>query len=323
MNKLLTIAIPTYNRAELLDRQLMWLSQAIKGFESECEIIISDNCSPDHTQEIIEKWLNRLGDIQVKVNRNNKNIGVIKNITYCINEAKGEYVWTVGDDDPIQDRTIAYILKNLKESPELSLLILNFSCRYEPTGQIIYERCFDIKHEEVCVDGKAVFQRCLQENHSGVGFMTAQIYRTALAQSAVKKCLSGLDNMELQVYWTAFCAAHGSVKVTKETYVESLFGLSHWMREPKVLLKMQYIDLPKLYVKLMELGYSPEFCSRLVLQHFIKNNWRVFFGALKRWPILTISTIIPYLSLVCKSAFRILLPRKQIEAVPESIVLGN
>jgi hypothetical protein len=44
MNKLLTIAIPTYNRADLLDKQLTWLSQGIKGFESECEILVSDNC---------------------------------------------------------------------------------------------------------------------------------------------------------------------------------------------------------------------------------------------------------------------------------------
>ena len=44
MQKLLTIAIPTYNRAALLDKQLAWLATAIKGFESECEIIISDNC---------------------------------------------------------------------------------------------------------------------------------------------------------------------------------------------------------------------------------------------------------------------------------------
>jgi len=56
MNKLLTIAIPTYNRADLLDKQLTWLSQAIKGFETECEILVSDNCSTDHTQSIINKW---------------------------------------------------------------------------------------------------------------------------------------------------------------------------------------------------------------------------------------------------------------------------
>jgi abequosyltransferase len=42
MNKLLSIVIPTFNRAHLLEQQLAWLSTVIQGFESECEIIISD-----------------------------------------------------------------------------------------------------------------------------------------------------------------------------------------------------------------------------------------------------------------------------------------
>lgn len=56
MNKLLTIVIPTFNRAILLKQQLTWLAKAIKGFESECEIIISDNCSTD-IPEIYAKLL--------------------------------------------------------------------------------------------------------------------------------------------------------------------------------------------------------------------------------------------------------------------------
>lgn len=33
MEKLLTIAIPTFNRAEYLDKLLEWLAGAIKGFD--------------------------------------------------------------------------------------------------------------------------------------------------------------------------------------------------------------------------------------------------------------------------------------------------
>jgi hypothetical protein len=52
------------------------------------------------------------------------------------------------------------------------------------------------------------------------------------------------------------------------------------------------------------------------LKHFLKNNWRVFFGALRRWPILAITTIIPYLALVGKSAKGILLSPKEISTSP-------
>jgi abequosyltransferase len=313
MDTLLTIAIPTYNRGHLLDKQLAWLAKAINGFESECEIIISDNCSTDNTQEIIQKWLPSFPKTKFHANRNHENLGVMRNIAYCINTATSKYIWTIGDDDPIQERTLGYVVQNIKEHPELSLLILNFSCRHEPTGNLIYPRCYQVENEQVCSNGKTVFERCIQENHSGVGFMTAQVYKTDLVQHAVKKWSTGVKNMEAQVFWTAYCAANGSVKITKDTYVESAFGSSYWMREPKTLLKMQYIDLPLLYVKLMEAGYSNLFCRKLVLKHFFKNNWRVFLGALRRWPVLAMTTIIPYLSLVSISVIEVVIPGREKE----------
>ncbi len=313
MAKLLTIAIPTYNRATLLDKQLAWLAKAIKGFELDCEIIISDNCSSDNTQEVIRKWQQHFHNIPFQANRNLTNIGVMRNIAYCIHAASSEYLWMVGDDDPIQLRTLGYVVKNLKKHPELSLLTLNFSCRYQPTGELIYPRCFNIEHEEINADGKAVFQRCLEENHSGIGFLTAQVYKTVAIQNALKHWSSSVDNMEAQVYWVGYCAAQGSVKVTKETYLESAFGSSYWMQEPKTLLRMQYIDLPTIYAKIEEIGYPTKYCRGLILNHFIHNNWRVFLGALKRWPLIAINTILPYLSLVSNSVLQMIFLPKHVE----------
>jgi abequosyltransferase len=314
MKKLLTIAIPTYNRATLLDKQLAWLANAIKGFEAECKILVSDNCSTDNTQEVIQKWQNILQGVSFKNNKNSENIGVMRNLGYCIGAADTDFMWMIGDDDRVEDKAVPYVFKNLKEHPELSLLTLNFSCRYEPTNEILYDRVFQIENEEVNPDGKAVFQRCLKENHSGIGFLTAQIYRTDVAQKAIKTWEPCLNNLEGQVYWVGYCAAHGSVKVSKETYVESVFGLSYWMRDPKVLLRMQYIDLPSIYAELEGIGYPKQYCRSLILNHFITNNWRVFFGSLRRWPVLTINTIIPYLNLVSVSLWQIIFPHQSAES---------
>ena len=144
MNALLTIAVPTYNRAELLNKQLAWLAKSIKGYESECEIIISDNCSEDNTQEIVKKWQSSLPATTFHINRNSENVGVMKNITYCIEATKSKYIWTISDDDIIADKTISYIINTLKKEPDLALLILNFSCRHEVTGELLYERCYEL-----------------------------------------------------------------------------------------------------------------------------------------------------------------------------------
>ncbi len=164
MNKLLTIAIPTYNRAELLDKQLAWLAQAIKGIESECEIFVSDNCSTDNTQEVIKKWQGILSHVTFKSSRHSENLGVMKNIIHCIKSATTKYVWTIGDDDPIQDRTVPYIISKIKQHPDLSLLFLNFSGRNKITGEpvhpptIVGNRWFDVDSEDGNGDGKAIFE---------------------------------------------------------------------------------------------------------------------------------------------------------------------
>jgi glycosyltransferase involved in cell wall biosynthesis len=321
MNKLLTIAIPTYNRADLLDKQLAWLAKSIQGYESECDIIISDNCSQDHTQEIIKKWQSCLPNLQFNINKHRKNVGVMRNIAYCINAAASRYVWTISDDDIIADRTVSYILDTLKQDSDLSWLILNFSCRHEVTGEVLYQHCYQIDGEKIEHDGKAAFERCIQENRSGVQLMSAQVYKTELAQSALKKWPDGLNNLDYQVYLTGFCAFHGSVKITKDAFLENAFGASHWMIKPKLLLKMQYTYSPAVNIKLKEIGYSKLFCSQLVIQHFNENNWRVFFGALRRWPIMAITTIIPYLGLVSTSVLESVVAQREIET--RTLMMGS
>jgi abequosyltransferase len=56
MSKLQTIVIPAFNRSEALNKQFMWLVKAIKAFESDCEIFVSDNCSTDNTHDIVQYW---------------------------------------------------------------------------------------------------------------------------------------------------------------------------------------------------------------------------------------------------------------------------
>ncbi|BAB74527.1 glycosyltransferase family 2 protein [Anabaena sp. FACHB-709] len=318
MNKLLTIALPTYNRAKLLDQQLAWLAKSIKGFESECEIIISDNCSEDNTQEIVKKWQMALPETTFHSHRNSQNLGVMRNIAYCLNAATSQYVWTISDDDKIEDATISYLINTLKTSVNLGLLILNFSCRHEVTGELLYQSCYQIEDEVVESDGRAVFEHCIQENRSGVQLMSAQVYRTDLAQRALKTWSDGVNNLDYQVYLTGFCAFHGSVRISKDVYLENAFGASHWMVKPKMLLKMQYTYSPEVNIKLKEIGYSDSFCRNLVINHFNNNNWRVLLGALRRWPVLALTTVIPYFGLVSLSVLETIILTK--EGVSQEVI---
>ncbi|WP_414565567.1 MULTISPECIES: glycosyltransferase family 2 protein [unclassified Anabaena] len=318
MSKLLTIAIPTYNRSELLDKQLTWLSLAIQGFESDCEILVSDNCSTDHTQYIIQKWQKYFNNITFNTNKNSQNLGVMKNIMHCLKSAKTKYVWTIGDDDPIQTKTVAYVIKKLKQYEQLSLLFLNFSGRNKVTGEpvhpptIVGNRWFDADSEDALGDGKAIFEHCFSKSVGAVIFLTATVYRTDLVKRALDIWPDAANNWISLAYLAGYCAANGSVIVTKKTYLECIVGVSYWQKEPKSALLMQYKHIPEVILKLQEIGYSQKFCRRMLLQNGKEVNLKVFLGALKKWPLSAIKTVIPFLALLSIAAFE-LIPFKEFK----------
>jgi glycosyltransferase involved in cell wall biosynthesis len=317
MNKLLTIAIPTYNRAELLNKQLAWLAQAMKGFESECEIFVSDNCSTDKTQEVIEKWQAILSDVTFRSHKHSENVGVMRNIIHCVKSATTKYVWTIGDDDPIQDRAFPFVINQLKQHENLALLFLNFSGRNQVTGEpvhpptIVGNRWFDVDSEDGNGDGKAIFEYCFDKSIGAVIFLTASIYRTELAQRSLQIWPDAASNWISLAYIAGYCAAHGKVIVTKETYIECIVGVSYWQKEPKSALLMQYKHTSEVLVKLEECGYSKQFCRRMIVQSFQAANLKVFLGALRRWPLFAIKTVAPFVALVGVSIFE-LLPIREV-----------
>jgi glycosyltransferase involved in cell wall biosynthesis len=312
MNKLLTIAIPTFNRAELLDKQLVWLAKAIKGFEADCEILVSDNHSTDTTPDVVKKWQSLLNNVTFKYNRNTENIGVLKNVEFCLRNATTKYVWAIGDDDPIQERAVTYVLTKIKEQKNLSLLFLNFSGRNKITGEpvhpptIVGNRWFDADSEDGCGDSKAVFEHCFDKSVGAVIFLTATIYRTDLVQQAFQAWPSAADNWIFLAYLAGYCAVHGNIIVTKDVYLECIVGVSYWQKEQNSALLMQYKHIPEVLVKLEENGYSKQFCRRMIVKNLKEVNLKVLLGALRRWPLFTVKTVIPFVALVAVSVVELM-----------------
>ena len=73
----ITILIPTYNRAELLNKNLESIQN--QDFKGRINCVISDNNSSDLTYEIYKKWQNRNKNIHIKYLKNDKDIPAIEN----------------------------------------------------------------------------------------------------------------------------------------------------------------------------------------------------------------------------------------------------
>lgn len=124
---LLSICVPTYNRAHLLEQMLRSLVPQVKAFSPEVELIVSDNCSPDNTREVVEqasKW----GPI--RYHRNAQNEGAPWNILRLTNElAEGEFGWILPDDDIVRPDGVARVLAVLRAHPEVDYVFVNVSPR--------------------------------------------------------------------------------------------------------------------------------------------------------------------------------------------------
>jgi abequosyltransferase len=312
MQKLLTIAIPTYNRAALLDKQLDWLATAIKGFESECEIIVSDNCSTDNTPGVIKKWQSAFANSIFIANKNQQNIGLMPNIGFCIQTASSQYVWTVGDDDPIEETTLAHVVNTLKQNPSLSLMFLNCCGRDKITNKILVDRWFSSDSDELITNSQPIFERYLKQSFGGVLFMTATIYKTELVQQALQQWPSSCKNLASQAYWTGFCALHGNLIVTQDNYLECTMYASSLEENPRWSLMMRYVYIPEIYLKLLNIGYSAKFCQQMILENiFNLSDWKILLGAFRRWPVLATNILITYLQLVGKFIYHLNLNYKQ------------
>jgi glycosyltransferase involved in cell wall biosynthesis len=106
----ISVLMPTYNRAALLkDFIVSILNQSLPDFE----LIVSDNCSTDATPEIVASF----SDPRLRYYRQERNIGPFANMNFLIEQACGEYLCIVHDDDVYSPEFLLRQSRMLDEHP--------------------------------------------------------------------------------------------------------------------------------------------------------------------------------------------------------------
>ena len=90
---LLSVCIPTYNRAQYLAKTLQSIVEQ-DGFGDKVEIVISDNCSTDSTGELCRGFAEKYRNI--RYHRNGENVRD-ENLVMVLERASGEYLKLVND----------------------------------------------------------------------------------------------------------------------------------------------------------------------------------------------------------------------------------
>ncbi len=149
---LLTIAIPTFNRADQLESLLQVLEPQVVTHAADVEVFVSDNASEDRTPEVIAAAKKRFcaAGAHLRTHRQATNIGSDANFAFCFAEAAGRFFWMCGDDDLIVPDAIAAMLKLLKtptgKPAEVDLV---YATSYGYRQDFLAERIEDPLHRRV------------------------------------------------------------------------------------------------------------------------------------------------------------------------------
>ncbi len=154
MNPLISVIVPCYNQAQYLEECLQSvLDQTYQNWEC---IIVNDG-SPDHTEEIAKRWLEKDNRFRY-IYKDNGGLSSARNAG--IREAKGEYLFFLDSDDSLNGNLVfKSLISNLTEN-------IDFICadlQEVHKESIIKENYFSVFYnKKTILSGKKILQDLLQ-----------------------------------------------------------------------------------------------------------------------------------------------------------------
>jgi glycosyltransferase involved in cell wall biosynthesis len=166
---LLSILIPTYNRADLLDLNLRELtSQISHDLHSEIEVIVSNNASTDQTEKILEKYKSLP---YFKVIANKTNLGFDGNFSTLVDHATGRFNWIFGDDDILLNQGLQRAVDLIRSHPDVGLIHLSVA-EHQTPETIDKTKSYIGAHIKIYEDANAF----LSDVGSHISFITSHIF---------------------------------------------------------------------------------------------------------------------------------------------------
>ena len=189
--KILTVAIPTRNRFDLLKRQIESLSPQITD---EVEVVIIDNNSEKEVQVATQFLIDNHYSKYIFI-KNKFNIGGDANFLRCFDYCTTTWLLTLGDSRLISNNAIQVVLENIKRNQEASFVNFFYASKYH-----------GIINKELFVDTQADFLD--KVNSFGNILLTGNtVYRISAVQEYIKNGYSMLSSHAPQIA-IMYCALY-------------------------------------------------------------------------------------------------------------------
>jgi glycosyltransferase involved in cell wall biosynthesis len=212
---LLTIAIPTYRRHNLLRKAV--LSALNQKTETKYELLIVDNDPTSDFEFLLHKFVSH-SLCKVRYIRNESNIGMFANWNKCIAEARGQWVTILSDDDMLHEQYVEAISKYL--SNEISCIAVE-------------KKDFKIG-ENIKLDAENNLNKCVYKINkflfnifNPIGTPTGFAFRRELALKIGAYDLNYYPSSDYK--FAKDLAEHGDVLKIKSTYAFTGIGVNESM----------------------------------------------------------------------------------------------
>ncbi len=289
---LVSIVITSYNRAHFIEKAI---TSALAQDYPNLEIIISDNCSTDNSDEIIKKYV---PDPRVKYFVNDINIGMIPNFIKGAHElARGKYISFLSSDDYLVNNSfISEAVERIRQYPNISIVTSINVIEVTRHSNFFHDRSYpfykDIFFGKPFIPGKEVFLQypiCHSISYGGT-----LMDREKLVSLDTKKAVPisyDIQNI-LQLLLTGDAAF-----IDKDTYVARRHGANAAATVTKAqtyIENLAYIDIPYYFAlenKLLDkplldewrIGMYCYFCAQCLRTYYMqdKRQYSIFAKYLK------------------------------------------
>lgn len=174
----ISFVIPFYGVEKFIGQCLESIySQQVS--EEEYEVICIDDCSTDHSREIVLQYQKQHTNLSLIINQENLRPGGCRNIG--IDNAKGQYIWFVDSDDKITEGSLSSFMELCKRH-QPDVLAFNFT-RIDSTNSFVAQ---GNSHPSIpsCQDGLSYIQQTFGKGYEFYifGYPWSYLYRKEYLQ---------------------------------------------------------------------------------------------------------------------------------------------
>src|SRR5687767_10792326 len=108
---LLSLIVPTRERARTL---AFTLATALDQASGNYEVVVSDNASADDTEAVVRA----IGDRRLRYFNTGRRLSMCDNYEFALENARGDYVIIIGDDDAVMPAGVDFLLPRLASLSE-------------------------------------------------------------------------------------------------------------------------------------------------------------------------------------------------------------